>query len=152
MLEKLQRLIKYCETIAVGRSDIPQPHIVADKDQGTSVLNSPSIKGPQVVISLPLASLSGDCDHIAGPFSFIIFALDKGAEQSRTQPQYVAQYLQTIELLDRLLGKFLSDMGGSASGESCPMLTGMEVAECEIDPEAGIFGGWNGYSATITLK
>lgn len=151
MLKKLQRLIRYCETIASGMTDVPKPHIVADKEQGTSALNSPSIQGPQTIIALPLASFAGDCDNPAGSFTVVIFALEKGLEQSGTESKYVDQYLRTIELLGQLLEKFLSDMGGSTTG-GCPILNGMEISECIVAPEAGIFGGWNGYSATITLK
>lgn len=153
MLKKLQRLIKYCETIAADKPEVPKPHIVADKEQGTSALNSPSIEGQQTIIALPLASFAGDCDNPAGSFTVVIFALEKGLEQSGTESKYVAQYLRTIELLGLLLEKFLSDMGGgSVTAGSCPILNGMEVSECIVAPEAGIFGGWNGYSATITLK
>ncbi len=152
MLKRLTRLIEYCATIADDMPDVPQPCIVADKDQGTTALNTPAIKGPQVVIALPLASLAGDCDNPTGSYTVVIFALEKGLEQTGTRPQYVAQYLKTVGLLGRLLGKFLSDMGGMTESESCPILTGMEVSECTIAPEAGVFGGWNGYSATITLK
>lgn len=105
-----------------------------------------------MVIALPLASLAGDCDNPTGSYTVVIFALGKGLEQIGTRPQYVAQYLKTAGLLGRLLGKFLADMGGSSTGHSCPILTGMEISECIIAPEAGIFGGWNGYSATLTLK
>ncbi len=152
MLTKLINLIEYCQTVGVEIPDIPEPHIVADKEQGTTILNSPSIEGPQVVISLPLASLAGDCDNPSGSYTAMIFAVEKGLEQSSTQPRYVAQYLKTAGLLGRLLGKFLTDMGGSSTGRSCPILTGMEISECIVVPEAGIFGGWNGYSATLTLK
>ena len=152
MLTKLINLIEYCQAVAVEIPNISKPHIVADKEQGTTVLNNPSIIGPQTVISLPLASLGGDCDNPGGSYTVMIFALEKGLEQSGTQPQYVAQYLETADLLGRLLGKFLKDMGGSSTGRSCPILTGMEISECIVAPEAGIFGGWNGYSATLTLK
>ena len=152
MLKKLINLIKYCETVADDMPDVPQPFVVADKEQGTTALNTPAIVGPQVVIALPLASLAGDCDNPTGSYTVVIFALEKGLEQTGTRPQYVAQYLKTAGLLGRLLGKFLADMGGSSTGRSCPILTGMEVSECIIAPEAGIFGGWNGYSATLTLK
>ncbi len=152
MLKKLINLIEYCETVADDMPDVPQPCIVADKEQGTTALNTPAIKGPQVVIALPLASFAGDCDNPIGSYTVMIFALEKGMEQTGTRPQYVAQYLKTVGLLGRLLGKFLADMGGSSTTGSCPILTGMEVSECIIAPEAGIFGGWNGYSATLTLK
>ncbi len=152
MLKKLINLIEYCETVADDMPDVPKPFVVADKEQGTTALNTPAIVGPQVVIALPLASLAGDCDNPTGSYTVVIFALEKGLEQTGTRPQYVAQYLKTAGLLGRLLGKFLADMGGSSTGRSCPILTGMEVSECIIAPEAGIFGGWNGYSATLTLK
>ncbi len=142
MLKKLQQLIRYCKTIASDKPDVPKPHIVADKEQGTSALNSPSIKG---------ASFAGDCDNPTGSFTVVIFALEKGLEQSGTESKYVDQYLATIELLGQLLEKFLSDMGGSTTTSSCPILNGMEISECIVAPEAGIFGGWNGYSARQML-
>jgi len=152
MLKRLTLLIEYCAAIADDMPDVPQPFVVADKEQGTTALNTPAIAGLQSVIALPLASLSGDCDNPTGSYTVMIFALEKGLEQTGTRPQYVAQYLKTAGLLGRLLGKFLADMGGSSTGGSCPILTGMEVSECLVAPEAGIFGGWNGYSATLTLK
>ena len=33
-----------------------------------------------------------------------------------------------------------------------PLLCGMELVAVEIIPEAGRFGGWNGWSATLTLE
>ncbi len=152
MLKRLTLLIEYCATIADDMPDVPQPCIVADKEQGTIALNTPAIAGLQAVIALPLASLAGDCDNPTGSYTVVIFALEKRLEQTGTRPQYVAQYLKTVGLLGRLLGKFLSGMGGTTESDGCPVLNGMEIAECVIAPEAGIFGGWNGYSATITLK
>ena len=96
MLTKLINLIEYCQAVAVEIPNISKPHIVADKEQGTTVLNNPSIIGPQTVISLPLASLGGDCDNPGGSYTVMIFALEKELEQSGTQPQYVAQYLESF--------------------------------------------------------
>ena len=91
MLENLIRIIEYCQTINVGLS-VPEPHIVADENQGTTVLNSPSIEGPQIIISMPLAKLSGNCDGITGPHTFILYTLEKAKEMTATKCNVVGQY------------------------------------------------------------
>ena len=77
MLEKITRLIKYCRNIHEGMTDVPAPFLVANEDQGTLVLNSPKREPRQIVISLPEATLTGDCDNIKGPHTLIIFVLEK---------------------------------------------------------------------------
>lgn len=151
MLGKLKRIIEYCQTINVGLP-VPAPHIVADKDQGTTVLNSPSIKGSQIIISMPLANLSGNIDGMAGHHAFIIYTLEKAKEMTATQCNVVGQYLATVCMLNKVLEKFSADIGGQGLPGTCPLLADMELIEIEVLPAAGVFGGWNGYSAAITLK
>lgn len=102
MLENLIRIIEYCQTINVGLS-VPEPHIVADENQGTTVLNSPSIEGPQIIISMPLAKLSGNCDGITGPHTFILYTLEKAKEMTATKCNVVGQYLAMINMLKKVL-------------------------------------------------
>ena len=152
MLEKIIRLIKYCRNIHEGMADIPVPFLVATEDQGTLVLNSPKREPRQIVISLPEATLTGDCDNIKGPHTLIIFALEKAKEQTRTPEQSDRLYLETADILERLLVKFINDISGASPTGNCPLLCGMEFVEAGIQPEAGRFGGWDGWSATLTLK
>lgn len=151
MLENIKRIIEYCQTINTGIF-VPAPHIVADENQGTTVLNNPSLAGPQVIISLPLAKLSGNSNGMTGPHTFIIYTLEKAKEMTATQCNVVGQYLATIDILDIILEKFSNDIGGQGISGMCPLLAGMEFIEIEVLPAAGVFGGWNGYSAAITLK
>ena len=151
MLKNIKRIIDYCRTISDGHT-IPAPHIVADENQGTSVLNSPAIEGPQLIISMPLAKLSGNCDAMTGPHTFIIYALEKGQAMTATKCNFVGQYLATVNMLNDVLEKFSADIGGQGSPGVCPLLAGMELIEIEVLPAAGVFGGWNGYSAAISLK
>ena len=152
MLEKITKLIKYCRNIHEGMDDVPAPLLVATEDQGTLVLNSPKLEPRQIVISLPEATLTGDCDNIKGPHTLIIFVLEKAKEQTRTPEQSERLYLETADLLKRLLAKFINDISETSSLEICPLLCGMEFVEAVILPEAGRFGGWDGWSATLTLK
>ena len=139
MLEKITRLIKYCRNIHEGMTDVPAPFLVANEDQGTLVLNSPKREPRQIVISLPEATL-------------IIFVLEKGKEQTRTQEQTDWLYLETLNVLQALLTKFINDICGANISGPCPLLRGMEFVEAVILPEAGRFGGWDGWAATLTLK
>lgn len=152
MLEKITRLINYCRNIHDRQADIPAPHLVASEDQGALVLNSPMHASRQIVISLPQASLTGDCDNIKGPHTLIIFALEKAKAQTNTPEQTDRLYLETADLLGRLLSQFIEDIAGATPTGACPLLRGMEFIEAEILPEAGRFGGWDGWSATLTLK
>lgn len=152
MLENLKRLINYCQTISADIPAAPEPRIVAAEDQGTTALNSPAISGPQIVIALPSANLSGNCDSMAGPHTFIIFSLEKGKTLTTTQNGLTAQYLTAADLMDAILEKFMMDIGGDGASDSCSLLAGMELVDCDILPEAGRFGDWNGWSATLTLK
>ena len=108
MLEKITKLIKYCRNIHEGMDDVPAPLLVATEDQGTLVLNSPKREPRQIVISLPEATLTGDCDNIKGPHTLIIFVLEKAKEQTRTPEQSERLYLETADLLKRLLAKFIN--------------------------------------------
>lgn len=152
MLEKITRLINYCRNMHERLADLPAPHLVASEDQGTLVLNSPMRASRQIVISLPQASLTGDCDNIKGPHTLIIFALEKAKAQTNTPEQTDRLYLETADLLGRLLSQFIEDIAGATPTGACPLLRGMEFIEAEILPEAGRFGGWDGWSATLTLK
>lgn len=152
MFEKIIRLIKYCRNIHEGMAGIPAPLFVATEDQGTLVLNSPKREPRQIVISLPEATLTGDCDNIKGPHTLIIFVLEKAKEQTRTPEQSERLYLETADLLKRLLTRFINDISGASPTGDCPLLCGMEFVEAGILPEAGRFGGWDGWSATLTLK
>ena len=151
MLENLRRIIEYCETMATGLP-VPTPHIVADENQGTTVLNNPTLEGPQVVISLPLAKLTGNSDAMAGPLTFLIYTLEKAQAMTATQYTVVGQYLAMVDLMKVILEKFAADIGGQSAYGTCPLLAGMELHEIELLPTAGMFGGWNGYSAAVTLK
>ena len=151
MLGNLRRIIEYCINLNVDALT-PVPHVVADESQGTTVLNSPTLTGPQIVISMPMARLSGSCDGMTGPHTFIIYTLDKARDLTSTRNEVVGQYLATADLLSKLLRKFAADIGGQSSPGVCPLLAGMEFKEVEVMPAAGVFGGWNGYSAAITLK
>ncbi|MEG2063526.1 MAG: hypothetical protein RRY23_00145 [Alistipes sp.] len=151
MLKNLKRIIEYCQTINDGLP-IPAPHIVADEMQGTTVLNNPSFTGLQIIISMPLAKLSGDCDGMNGPHTFIIYALEKAKEVTATQCNVVEQYLTMVDMLNTILEKFSEDIGSQGSLGACPLLADMDLIEIEVLPSAGMFGGWNGYSAAVTLK
>lgn len=151
MLQNLKRVIDYCQTFGSGDS-FPRPHIVADENQGTTVLNNPSLAGPQIIISMPMTKLSGNCDTMTGPHTFIIYTLEKAQDITASKCGVVKQYLSTVEMLDNVLEKFSSDIGGRGSSGTCFQLAGMELIEIEVLPAAGIFGGWNGYSATLTLR
>lgn len=152
MLEKITRLIKYCRHIHENLPDIPAPLLVATEDEGTLVLNAPNRAARQIVIALPQATLAGDCDHIRGPHTLILFVLEKRKEQTRTPEQTDKLYLETADTLNRLLTKFINDLSGASPDGQCPLLCGMEFVEAEIVPEAGRFGGWDGWSAALTLK
>lgn len=151
MLENTERLINYLRNITVGLS-LPLPHIVADEDQGTVVLNSPRYDGVQVIVALPRANLAGNCDDVGGTHTFIIFCIEKGKQQSETQETLLSQYSKTLGLLNSILDKIARDTCGDGSGDGCSLLAGKDFREIALVPEAGIFGGWNGWSATITLK
>lgn len=152
MLGNLKRLIEYSKTITEGIEEAPRPHIVGDEDEGTTLLNSPIYVGPQIVVSLPMTKLSGNCDNMTGDLVFIVFVLEKSKSSTATPEGQVAQYLSTIDLLDAILEKFTSDIAGLSADGGCPLLAGMELVDADVMPETGRFGGWNGYSATITLK
>lgn len=151
MLENIKRIIEYCQTLNAGLP-VPEPHVVADENQGTTLLNNPTIEGPQLIISMPLAKLSGNSDGMTGPLTFIIYALEKARETTATKCSVVGQYLATLDMMNTILAKFSADIGGQGVPGTCSLLAGMDFVEVEMLPAAGVFGGWNGYSAAITIK
>lgn len=151
MLRNLRKLTDYLHALA-GAPGMPPVHVVADESQGTLALNSPARITPQIVIALPNATLSGNSDSMTGPLGFILFALDKEQAQAATADSRKSSYDRTAELLGSVLRKILDDISGGADGDRCPLLGGMDASEITVLPEAGIFGGWNGWSATITIR
>jgi hypothetical protein len=142
MFAKLIKLIDYLPTLGEN------VHIVGDEQNGTIALRSSALVGPQIVVALPSAEMDGNCDALNGPLTLIVFALEKALAASSTPPQMRGQYRGCVEQLEQIIGKMTDDM---TSGE-CPLLCGMDMQEVTLMPEAGVFGGWNGYSATIVMR
>ena len=145
MLKKLINLIEYLPTICEN------VHMVGNEKHGTTVLNSPSIRGRQIVAALPLAELEGNSDRMTGPHTFIVFVLEKTPTVSGTPEQARGQYIDCARQLERILEKITADITGGSAGP-CPLLTGFDLQGVQVTPEAGVFSGWGGFSATITLK
>lgn len=145
MLKKLVNLIEYLPTIGEG------VHIVGDEPNGATRLNSPAIRGRQIVVALPLAELEGNCDHMTGPHTFIVFVVEKTPAASGTPEQVRRQYIECARQLEKILGKITGDITGG-NGRQCPLLAGFDLKGVQVTPEAGVFGSWSGFSATITLR
>lgn len=151
MLQNIQRIIEYCSSLADKIDAVPAPHIVADEEQATPLLDNPAIAGPQIVIALPMTSLAGNCDTVSSQHTLILFAVEKAKAETATKSSLARQYLSMAGLLETILSRLLDDMAAGADG-TCPLLAGMEFVEATVTPEAGRFGGWNGWSATVTLR
>ena len=145
MLTKLINLIEYLPTIDANI------RIVGDEKNGTTVLNSSGIQGRQVVAALPFAELEGDCDRMTGSHAFIVFVVEKAPASSGTPKKIQGQYIECARHLDKILGKITDDITGG-NGRQCPLLSGFDLKGVQVMPEAGVFGGWSGFSATITLR
>jgi hypothetical protein len=146
MLKKLINLIKYLPALSENI------HIVGDKDNATTCLNSPALKGRQIVAALPLNELEGNSDNLSGPLVFIVFVLEKALTTSGTPERAQKQYIESVLQLEKILDKIAGDITGAGDGGQCPLLAGFDLQGVQVMPEASIFGGWNGYSATITLR
>jgi hypothetical protein len=145
MLKKLINLIEYLPTIG------ERVHIVGDEKEGTIALNSPAVVGCQIVAVLPLAMLEGNCDSMTGAHVPIIFVVDKTPAASGTPAQAQARYIECARQLETILGKITDDMT-DGNGRPCPLLAGLDLQGVQVTPEANVFGGWCGFSATITLR
>ncbi len=147
MLKKLINLIEYLPTIG---EDV---HIVSDEQQGTTALNSAVLRGRQIVAVLPLAVLEGNSDSMTGTHTPILFVVDKAPTVGVTPENIHEQYIECARGLEEILGRIALDMTtGREGGPPCPLLAGLDLVGAQVTPEAGVFGGWNGFSATITLR
>lgn len=150
MLEKLAKLIKYAENI--GHGIAATPHLVAEESNATTALASPGLNGPQVVVALPMAELSGNTDGMTASHVIIIYALEKRGSSESTPAGQTKQYLRMLDLLGQLIDRFVEDITASSEEDKCPLLCGLDVGEIKVMPESNTFGGWNGWSATIVLN
>ncbi len=89
---------------------------------------------------------------MTGPHTFIIFVLEKTLAASGTPEQSRGQYVECAIQLGKILEKITGDITGESAGEPCPLLAGFDLQGVQVTPEAGVFGGWGGFSATITLR
>ncbi len=150
MFAKLTNLINYLQGIN-EHSDC-NTIFVTNEDEGSKLLRQPAEKGTQVVIALPVAEISGDCQINIGNMSFIIFVVDKSRSATSNAEDVVNESLQLLSKLNAITDVALNDIAGLGHTSLSELLAGFELVGCEIAPEANIFGGWFGWSATITLR
>jgi hypothetical protein len=146
MLKKLINLIEYLPTIG------DNVHIVGNEQEGTTALNTAVLDGRQIVAVLPLAILEGNCDSMTGAHVPMIFVLEKTPTTSDTPVRAQARYIECARQLEAILEKIAADITLGSGGRPCPLLTGFDLQGVRIIPEANVFGGWSGFSATITLR
>jgi hypothetical protein len=82
----------------------------------------------------------------------MIFVIEKTPTSSGTPAKDRARFIECARQLERILNKIATDITDGGGGGPCPLLAGVDLQGVQVTPEANVFGGWSGFSATITLR
>lgn len=142
-IEKLIKVNRYLRDFTV--EGIKAVVVTRQNDAVTKLART---SGDQIVAARPELSASGDTDNLSGSITLAFFALAKIDGPGLTERLEEDTYERLAGICDSILSKFTDDISGSA----CPALCGMDIVSIDVVPEAGVFGGWSGYSIEISLE
>lgn len=142
-IEKLSKVNRYLRDFTVdGISAV----VVTRQNDAVTKLSRKA--GDQIVAARPELSATGNVDNLDPSITLAFFALAKIDGPGMTEQIENETYDRLAGICNSILSKFTEDISGS----SCPALCGLDLSSVDVVPEAGIFGGWCGYSIEITLE
>ena len=142
-IEKLTKVNRYLSDFAVNGVNAV---VVTRQNDAVTKLSRKS--GDQIVAARPELSATGNVDNLYPVITLAFFTLAKIEGPGVTEQIENETYDRLAGICGSILSKFTEDI----SGGSCPALCGLDLSSVDIVPEAGIFGGWCGYSIEITLE
>lgn len=97
-----------------------------------------------LVIVMPSTTFSGQPDQYIGHDTIMLFVLEKDVA-GQTDEKELQQYQRTEDVL-----KATIDYIAEEQSEGCSPFDRFDPASTTIDPEWRTFGGWNGWSMTLS--
>lgn len=142
-LAKLGRLEAYLRNITVSDVSVTVSYVTA-QDDATSLLNAAA--GLQVLIARPECrqNFGPDANARSTDMETVVFALEKSLGAGNTPERELEQFDRCLEVCDEILDKLFAD------ADSCSL--GLELTALDLRPEVSVFGGWNGYSMSISFS
>jgi len=97
-----------------------------------------------IIVVMPSTTYSGQSDQQIAHDTLMLFVLEKDVS-GQTNEKELQQYQRTEDVLQATID-YISDQ----QSEGCSPFDRFDPASITIDPEYRIFGGWNGWSMTLS--
>lgn len=104
------------------------------------------LSGMYLACVLPNKTFSGEPDSIKTISTIIIYVIEKDDDGQGDEAE-LQQYIRTEEALDRII----QYLRYGAPGTHCIPYPDLRLHDALIAPEYREFGGWNGWSITVSL-
>lgn len=142
-LAKLERLEAYLRNITLPDDGVTVSYVTA-QDAATSLLNAAA--GIQVLVARPECRQNFGSDGVARSTDMetVVFVLQKSLGAGNTPERELALFDRCLELCDDILSLLFAD------AEGCNL--GLELTGIDLRPEVSVFGGWSGYSLSISFS
>jgi len=149
-LRKLKQITEYLTAFRLEDWPDIVPIRVVDGANATRQLTKAA--GDQVLAALPEASEhGGDTDTFTESVSMAFFVLANIDGSGWTPALADTTYLRLLEIATDIIEKLETDITGGDGSTPCPLLSGLSLTDVQIFPEYSVFGGWSGWSLSITL-
>lgn len=116
----------------------------AQDDQAVNRLSDAS--GLNLVCVMPMRGFSGKLDAVKRHYTFTVYALEKDDDGQSFESE-----LDQYERTEEAILKIFDYLTGEDSGVTCVPYPDININGITIDPEYRTFGGWNGYSLTVSV-
>jgi hypothetical protein len=124
--------------------ELESHHLVAQDNHAVNALKDE--RGIQLVAVIPSTTASGsDPSSISDNHSALFFVLSKGWT-GQTKVEELDQYEKTQAITLEIRSKVLESFE-----EGCGPFWQLSSENIPIDPEYNIFGGWNGWSMSLSF-
>ena len=121
-----------------------QGHLIVAHD-GHATIQLKDKDGIWLVIVLPSTTYSGTDDNYKPHETIMLFVLEKDIDDQDRDSE-LQQYQRTQDVLNAII-----DYIAEQQSEGCTPWTDFDPASIEIDPEYREFGGFNGWSMTLSF-
>lgn len=102
--------------------------------------------GLQLACIMPQRGFTGSTDNHVQHDTFIIYALEKD-DSGQDDTSELAQYIRT----EAAIYKIFEYLTGGEESSACLPFPNINVKGITIDAEYREFGGWNGFSITVSV-
>ena len=150
LLANTAKLIRFLAALRIP--GIREADAVVDESSATKILGNAAITEAQMIMTLPEAKIDMEnVDAHREENAVIVWILSKGAGMASGKIVDIDEYLRLHGLMAATLEAFRRAIRESDNG-ACPYLAGMQIEQIVVTPEYNVFGGWNGWCATITIR